>query len=74
MLCLRCIIAHKALFSLSFCYENMAMKVPHFHSKIQQSLAFSALWHTVGFHACVYDACQHACAKTSQSPPKNQAC
>ena len=28
---LRCVIAHKTLFSPSFRYENMATKVPHFH-------------------------------------------
>ena len=30
---LRCIIAHKTLFSPSFHYENTAIGMPHFHSK-----------------------------------------
>ena len=32
-LCLRCIIAHKTLFSTSFRCENTTTKMPHFHSK-----------------------------------------
>jgi len=30
---LRCVIAHKMLFSPSFCDENMATGVPYFHSE-----------------------------------------
>ena len=31
--CLRCIIAHKTLFSPSFHRENTAVGMPHFHSE-----------------------------------------
>jgi len=33
MLRLKCVIAHKMLFSLSFYHENTAMRVPHFHGE-----------------------------------------
>ena len=30
---LRCVVIHETLFSPSFHYENMARKMPYFHSK-----------------------------------------
>ena len=69
ILCLRCIIALKTLFSLSFSCKNTAMEVPYFHS--ENLVEFRVC--LAKFHACVYGACQHAYARMSRSPSKHQA-
>ena len=38
--------------------------------KVSRLVCYGSL---AGFHACVYSACQHAHARTSQSPSKHQA-
>ena len=44
--CLRCMIAHKTLFSPSYSCENTAKRCPIFTVKIRQSFTFDALWCT----------------------------
>ena len=58
---------HKMLFSPSFCYENTAIEVPHFHGEnLAEFHVWCAMAHVLaGFDAYVYDACQHARARMS---------
>ena len=73
VLCLRCIIAWKMLFSPSFCCENTTIGMPHFHGEKSSRVSCLVCYGTpAGFHAYVYGACQHAHARTSQSPSKHQ--
>ena len=49
-LCLRCIIAHKTLFSPSFWSENTVMGMPHFHGKNPAKFfIWCAMAHRQGF-------------------------
>ena len=50
MLCLRCVIANKTLFSPSFRRENTAMGMPHFHSEnLAEFRIWCAMAHLQGF-------------------------
>ena len=50
MLRLRCIIAHKTLFSPNFCYENMTTEVPNFYNENPaEFLVWYAMAHWQGF-------------------------
>ena len=53
----RCVIAHKILFSPSFRCENKAKGCPIFMAKIWQSFVFGALWHTAKVsYLCIWKA------------------
>ena len=66
MLSLRCVIAHKMLFSPSFWRENTTMGMPHFHGEnLVEFCVLVRYGASAGFRVCVYGACQCAHARTS---------
>ena len=57
MLHLRCVLAHKMIFSPSFQHENMAIGMPHFHGKnLAKFRVWCAMAHRQGF-MLAYMAC-----------------
>ena len=56
-----CVIAHKTLFSPSFCRKNIEKRCPIFKAKIWQSFEFGVLWHT-GRVSCLYIQSTLACS------------
>ena len=49
-LCLKCVIAHKTLFSPRFFHQNMTIGVPHFHGEnLEEFRVWCAMAHQQGF-------------------------